>query len=324
MFWTKNSKIPEISDESYYQEGFESLNKALDFARRLDEPIEEKYNIFVYWIGENVSYKHSVVLKSFLATQNLKNATLKIYSDRNISQKEVFERYRDFPSIEFHIFDVEEEIKGTRYEREFRYVYEIKNHLFNAAFESDFFRLLMLNKYGGFYIDFDVLLLRDLSTLIRYDFLYQWGSLPYDNMINGAVMHLRKDSICNNAMTDILLRRDARPGGGSVYWASDLYLDSKYVLSDLVIFPAAFFNPEWQIRPESFCKNDNMSESDMDKSMYFQKGFSNVKKHEYSNYLFEGCFTWHWHNKWQDEIEEGSKFDILDKILEEKFLNIIK
>ena len=331
MFWTKNSKIEELCDESYYHEGFESLNKALDFAKKLNEPTEEKYNIFVYWIGENVNYKHSVVLKSFLATQDIEKATLKVYSDKDISQKEVFERYRDFECIEFHIFDVEEEIKGTRYETQFRYVEEIKNHRFNPAYESDFFRILMLYKYGGFYIDFDVLILRDLSPLTRYDFLYQWGSIPNENMINGAIMHLIKGSECNNAMTDVLIRRNAIPGG--LHWASDLYLECKSMRDDLVIFPSALFNADWQVHQETFYENDeSMKESllahsdkplgqnpDILNSRSYHTSFSQIKKHEYSDFLCEGCFAWHWHNKWEEEIEKGSKFDLYDSILEEKF-----
>lgn len=331
MFWTKNSQIPEICDVSLYYEGIDSVNKSLEFARCLNQPIDEKYNIFVYWIGDNVNYKHSVVLKSFLATQDLKKAKLNIYSDKELAKNPVFDRYREFESIEFHVFDVEEEIKGTRYENEFRYVDDIKNHRFNAAFESDFFRILMLNKYGGFYIDFDILLLRDLSPLLKYDFVYQWGSLPQDEMINGAIMHLRKGSRCNDIMTDLLLKRDARPGG--VYWASDLYVESKKFLDELVVFPGAFFNPEWQVRGEGFYRNDaSMSKSisensdkpfwsnpDIVNTRSYEFGFSGFRKHEYSEYLFDGCFTWHWHNKWADEIESGSKFDILDRKLEDLY-----
>ena len=35
--------------------------------------------------------------------------------------------------------------------------------------------------------------------------------------------------------------------------------------------------------------------------------------------LFDGAFTWHWHNKWDDLIEAGSKFDILEKKINAKF-----
>jgi hypothetical protein len=34
------------------------------------------------------------------------------------------------------------------------------------------------------------------------------------------------------------------------------------------------------------------------------------------------CVAWYWHNKWNDEIENGSKFNILSNMLDEKFSNI--
>ena len=298
-----NNQITEINNEELYYEGLDSVNKSLEISKSINKTIDEKYNIFVYWIGNNINYKQSVVVKSFLATQNLKNTTLKIYSDEKISDNPVFDRYREFEQVEFHIFNLKEEIKGTQYENNFKYVDEIIEHKFNAPYESDFFRLLMLNKYGGFYIDFDVLLLRDLSPLLKYDFLYQWGSYP-NNMINGAIMQLKKDSVVNDEMTKNLLNSNARPGSGSLHWASDLYVDVKSSNPELVIFPAAFFNPEWQ--SNCHVKIDYLLEP--------------MKMHDYSNMMYDGSFTWHWHNRWNEPIEIDSKFDILDKKLENDFI----
>lgn len=296
-----NSKLKELNNIELYKEGVFATEKALEIAKKM-KPIDKKYNIFVYWIGDNVNYKHSVVLKSFLATQNQNNATLKIYSDKEISNKEVFKEYKNIKNIEFHHFDVEEEIKNTIYEN-FQYSKEIKNHKFNAAYESDFFRILMLYKYGGFYIDFDVLLLRDLSPLTEYDFLYQWGHYP-NNMINGAIMHLKKESPINNYFSELLLSKKATPGIGNLSWASDLYLEVKNKYKDLVIFPAAFFNTEWQ---SGICSKANGL-------------LEPFKEHDCSSKIFDGAFSWHWHNRWEEPIEKNSKFNLLD----EKLSKILK
>lgn len=295
-----NNKIKELN-QSHYKSGPESTYNALEICKKINTPIDEDYNIFIYWIGDNVSYKHSVVIKSFLATQNLDKSKIKIYSDVDISKNPIFDRYRYFKQVEFHIFDVYKEIIGTKYES-FKYCQEIKEHKFNAAYESDFFRLLMLYKYGGIYIDFDVLLLRDLSPLLEYEFLYKWGDDSHD-WINGAIMHLRRGSEINHLFADAMLSRPATPGSGSLSWASDLYVSVKQKTDDLVIFPSAFFNSEWQ------------------SNLVTSTGISSMKKHEYSNLMYDGCFTWHWHNLWNDNVEEGSKFDILDKSLEIKFLS---
>lgn len=302
-----NTQIEELNDTQLYSENKYATFKALEISKKIIDPINEKYNIFIYWIGCNVNYKHSVVLKSFLATQNLTNATLKIYSDVDISSNPVFNRYKEFKQIEFHYFNIEEEIKSTAFEN-FKFIEEIKNHKFGAAYESDFFRLLMLYKYGGFYIDFDILLLRDLSPLLKYDFLYQWGAYPDNiNMINGAVMHFKKDSVSNKKASEIIINYDGRNGHDRLQWASDLYLQVKNTTPELVIFPSAFFNPEWQ---------HNHLENVTNRITEYP-----FKKNNRSNDLYEGSFTWHWHNRWNDDIEEGSKFDLLDKILEQKFQN---
>jgi len=301
-----NTEILELNNIDLYAEGLQATENALNISRKIINPIDEKFNIFLYWTGLDVDYKHSVVIKSFLATQNLNNATLKIYSDKDISKNSIFDRYKKFKQVEFHYFDIEEEVKNTKFEN-FKYISEIKNHTFNTPYESDFFRLFMLYKYGGIYIDFDVLLLRDISPLLKYDFFYQWGSYPNNiNRINGAIMHLKKDSNVNKVASSIILNSEAKPGISSLHWASDLYVQTKLQCPELVIFPAAFFNSEWQ-------SNHLKTTGGL---------LEPLKKHEYSNDLFEGCFTWHWHNRWKEHIEKGSKFNILDSILENKFVKI--
>jgi hypothetical protein len=41
-------------------------------------------------------------------------------------------------------------------------------------------------------------------------------------------------------------------------------------------------------------------------------------RNECSNFLFEEAFSWHWHNSSNkiSDIEDGSKFDLLRKIVE--------
>jgi hypothetical protein len=161
----------------------------------------------------------------------------------------------------------------------------------------------MLNKYGGFYIDFDVLILRNLSPLLKYDFLYQWGC-GNSPLINGAIMHLRKDSDVNILMGRLLIKSGARPGNCSLHWASDLYNQVHNENKNLIIFPSCFFNSEW-----------GLTESEMTL-------LDPLNKHKFSDKFFDGPFTWHWHNRWEEEIKEGSKFYLMDKIINEKLKNI--
>jgi len=288
----KNNKIDELNDISYYENY--GIEKSLNFAKTLTEEYTDNINFYLYWIGNNVNYKHYVVLKSFLATQNLEICKLIIYSDVKLENNIIFDEFKKFKNnIEFRIFDVYEETKNTLLEN-FNYLSKIKNHELNPALESDFFRLLILNKYGGLYCDFDILFLRDMSPLLKYEFVYKWENYKACSYLNGAVMRLFKNSELSIQMIKEIINKE--PLIGSLCWASEVYCSVAKYNNNLIVFPASFFNPEWQL---SIPIN----------------GFEIYK---YSEELYDGSFTWHWHNRWESTIEKNSKFDILDNIINKK------
>ena len=291
----KNNIILELNDISYYENY--GMTKSLEFAKTLTDENYDDINFYLYWIGNNVNYKHNVVIKSFLATQNLTKCKLIIYSDVNLENNIIFDEFKKFKdNIEFRIFDVYKEVKNTILEN-FKHLSKIKNHELNPALESDFFRLLILNKYGGLYCDFDILFLRDLSPLLKYEFVYKWENYNACPYLNGAVMRLYKNSDISTQMITEMIK--TYPSIRSLCWASDVYCSVANYNQNLIVFPASFFNPEWQLSIPI-------------------DGFGIYK---YSNELFDGSFTWHWHNRWEYNIEKNSKFDILDCIISEKLKN---
>ena len=58
----------------------------------------------------------------------------------------------------------------------------------------------------------------------------------------------------------------------------------------ITVFPSPFFNTEWQADP----------------------AFEPFKCTPQSTNLYEGAFAWHWHNRWEQPIEPGSKFQLLE------------
>ena len=58
----------------------------------------------------------------------------------------------------------------------------------------------------------------------------------------------------------------------------------------ITVFPSPFFNTEWQADP----------------------AFEPFKNTPQSTNLYEGAFAWHWHNRWEQPIEPGSKFQLLE------------
>jgi hypothetical protein len=277
-----------------YLPGLKAVEKSLSIAKKFDINYNIKTDFFSYWIGNNLNEKHLLSLKSFFVTQNLSNCTLHLYSTTDVSNHPVIAFFKE--KIKTHIFDPIKEIEETPLDRSF--LGPILRHELNPALESDFFRLVLLYKYGGVYFDLDILFLRDLAPLLQYEFEYQWGTEL--DMINGAVMRLKKESPIAREHIEQLKSTPAKYG--SLCWANNLYCKVKEKFDDLIIFPSTFFNTEWQcgISSETF-----------------------FKKCQYSDTMFEGAFTWHWHNKWNLNFEEGSKFDLLKKrtdlLYKEKF-----
>lgn len=290
-----NTQLPQLNDESLYLLGEESVYKALEVAKQLDEKYTkpECVNFYLYWIGDNLSDKHETSIKSFLATQNLDYCQLHIYSDVDLSKNKFIEKYLQHPyNIYVHKFNLYEEVKGTPLEN-CKWNELIYKHQLNPALESDYFRILMLYKYGGVYLDFDILLLKDLSPLLNYEWVYQWGSEP--DRMNGAIMRLKRFSNISKKHLEVI--KDKVPILHSLCWADEIYQDVREIYDDLIVFPGAFFNPEWQGAGDSNTFFKCCSES---------------------NKLFPGSFAWHFHNKWNQPIEFGSKFDILRNIINSK------
>jgi hypothetical protein len=168
--------------------------------------------------------------------------------------------------------------------------------------KGDLFRILVLYKYGGVYLDFDVVLLRDFSPLLQQEFMYKWGLEK--KMINGAIMRMFKESTLALQLLQEISKGDIIPY--SINWSSTLYEKVRAYNEDWTIFPSCFFNSEWQ---DSKFNNGNSNET-----------FQPFKKNNFD--MYDGAFAWHWHNKWNDEIELGSKWSLIEKNIELKLKNI--
>ena len=291
---------------------YSDINQSLEYAKNL-KPHKSKDKIILhfYWrVPFDFGRKQLLPIKSALINNyelNKDNLEINLWSNVDLSDNEYLKPLKDFINIK--IWNPIEEIKGTILEENINYyqqniIYDDRNWI-----ASDFFRLLCLHKYGGFYFDMDVLILRDLSPLNNLEFLYQWGSsgtTPQEPNIfyNGAIMRLNKDSDASIKLLKETL--NLRSAGGTTNWSSTIY--SKITDDNLNYLPCAWFNTEWAL-------------SNNDRINYYNNinyEMTSFKKEDNIN-LFDGAFTWHWHNKWHDAIEEGSKFEILENKINEKF-----
>ncbi len=279
---------------------------SLEFAKTLIPSIlNSKMVIHFYWrVPLEFGRKQLLAVKSAIVANyelNKENTEITLWSNVDLSENEYLAPLKKFINIK--IWDPLDEIKGTILEPHLDYYKRTIIEDSRNWIAGDFFRLLCLYKYGGFYFDMDVLILRDLSPLYNYEFLYQWGSSgtqPSEPNIffNGAIMRLNKNSNAAEKLVKETLNIMSAPE--TTNWSSTLY--SRIQDKNLYYFPCAWFNTEWCLKDPSY-------------------NFDAFKSSGENN-LFEGAFTWHWHNKWNDEIEVGSKWQILEKMINDKFNSI--
>jgi hypothetical protein len=279
-----------------YKPDRKSWEKSLQYAKNLPK-IEKELIFHCLWrVPLDFSRKNLAVLKSIIVNHKFNNIEINLWSNVDLSNNEYFKEVSEYVTL--RIWNIQEEIKGTILEN-----YSILNNIDDdlCYLEGDLFRLLVLNKYGGFYIDMDVLVLRNLSPLNKFEFLYQWGTSGFSEneseiTMNGAIMRFEKNSeLSIKFLQQILI---TQPVPNTTSWGNRLY--SKIEDNDLLVLPGVWFNSEWgfeDTKNEPFKKVDEIE-------------------------LFDGAFTWHWHNRWNDEIEEGSKFEYLEKLHNYEFYEL--
>lgn len=291
--------IKTLNQDLYKPDKANYLN-SLNFAKNMTSDNKNKLIFHCFWrVPKEFERKQLAVIKSIIVAHKneLDNIEINLWSNVDLTSNHYASEILEF--VNLRIWNLESEIKGTILEDcDFLQSENINDNL--CYLEGDLFRLLILHKYGGFYIDMDVLVLRSMTPLNNFEFLYQWGTSGYNQwephiQMNGAIMRLNKNSETSKEYLEIL--KDTPPVKNSFIWGTNMYSKLK---KDIWVFPGVWFNSEWGFEDtqlEPFKKVENYS-------------------------LFDGAFTWHWHNRWDQEIEEGSKFEILERKINKEYLKI--
>jgi len=298
----------ETHPNLYSFKDIDTVFASLEFAKNLPKKeYPEQICFHFYWrVPKEFGRKQTLPIKSTITTQDLSKTKIILWSNVDLKENPYIQSL--LPFIELRIWDLNEEVKNTPLENSNTIKGVVDDPL--CYLGGDLFRLLCLYKYGGVYIDMDVVVLRDFSPILPYEFMYQWGSsgsVTNGNepilKQNGAVMRMNKESELAHNLLQQLKTTPATPN--TTCWGSDLYHKVWLKNKNWFTFPCAWFNTEW-----------GMSRT----IQPFRKNFEGNE----SSQLFDGAFTWHWHNKWDEPIEEGSKFEILETMVEEKFKRLIK
>jgi hypothetical protein len=292
-------RVIDISFETN-PELYTDYEECIKFLRDLDDsqfeypPEETIFHVY----SEIKSEKELMVVKSYLATQNLEKTRMIVWSDYDISDNPLIQEYKDM--ITFNVYDAHEEAKDTLLE-DHPYL-SLKDEKYYL--QSDLARILLLYKYGGVWVDMDIVLLRDFKPILDQEYMYMWGSeTDFKNQGTCAtVLSLHKESM----FADKLLRQlmFTNPVPNTECWGKTMFADI-YKFFKFNVFPATFFNVEWCINSKHPSFGDHIE------SQWFTKELEN-KEH-----LFLECFAWHWHNssKKGDPVATGSKFDLLQKFV---------
>jgi hypothetical protein len=282
-----------------YRQGIELLKTIKD--ENYSYP-DEVTNFHVYTEFRNP--KELMVLKSYLATQDLEKTKLVVWSDYDISDHPAIQPYKELDCLDFRIYDPYEEAKGTPVEG----VGQLAANDTKYYLKSDFLRILAGYKYGGVWVDMDIVFLRDFKPILDQEYMYQWGG-DTDFATQGAcatVLSLFKESEFATELLSELVRMPVIPD--STIWGKDMFAQLWRRYPKFTIFPSTFFNTEWLISKVS------PEERDSAKLGWFDNKVQN------QDHLFLDAFAWHWHNSSNKNknIVDGSKFDLLEKLTDQK------
>jgi hypothetical protein len=280
---------------------YKDYELCLNFLDTVDFNIKRNNVCNYHTYSEIKTEKELMVVKSFLATQNLETSKFILWSDYDISDNKLIQPYKNY--IELRVFNPEEESKGTCLENKKQHLSSNDNLYW---LKSDLFRILATYKYGGVFTDMDFIYLNNFSPILDLEFTYQWGSeLDFAGFGScGTVMKLDKKSDLAEMMLQELCNSHISPN--TTIWGKDLFA-KVYRKNKFTILPSTFFNTEWMINKKYPGKGDST-----------EHGWFNKNKH--STDLFLNTFGWHWHNSSHKTkiVNEGSKFDLLTKYIDNK------
>ena len=153
------------------------------------------------------------------------------------------------------------------------------------TFYSDFVRVLLLYNYGGCWFDLDCLFLRCFDPIFNHYenevCVYQWGGEPYPN--NAIFISLTPKSVKMKKNIEFIIHRNRGWGFQEAQLTYDLPLD-------MLVLPYTWFNADFMANSHNI-------------------GAANIFKHTEKKYTFDnffkGSFCYHWHNKWNDIMDDN-------------------
>ncbi|KAJ8083961.1 hypothetical protein PM082_002728 [Marasmius tenuissimus] len=159
---------------------------------------------------------------------------------------------------------------------------------------SDLVRFILCQRYGGIYLDMDMLFLRDWEELWGWKgaFAYSWSGM---SRYNTAVLHMNKNSALGTFLLRTALKHELDVHPISITW----YLKDAMSTGLLYSVPDALFDSAW-LNTDGFQRNRPPQPFLTDFQHFFETPESESAGPLALGFdgFFKGAFAYHYHNFW--------------------------
>ena len=300
--------VEHYNDKTYL---FNYLNDHKDIGNE-----DPGYNgIFhVHWRGPIDNDKVILQIKSTLATQDVDKIYFWIEDNITTITSPSYVKLMQFRKyIDVRIFSPETIMlaEGDTKNKTKIGEYYVRNRG-DRRYKTDIMRWIVLSIYGGVYTDLDTLLLRNLSDIRIKNWSCKWADQDF---AEACILKLEKGS---DVYEQMYLNWPDDPRCFLMMSNYDVPIAYSFQHDNLrfTSLPSPFFDPVWLDG-----KNNDKVPSLTIKN--FDEFFEETSAEITIGSFMEGCFAYHWHNRWDvPELKNsvaGKLNADIDKIIEAKY-----
>lgn len=283
------------SNINHYQHVMD-LSKAI-CEKHTDASYTEKIVFHCYWKG-TLNEKHLASIEScylFHCVGKENREIILWLEDANFNY--ILETIIQNKYATVKVFDPQAEVTKSTLLSLFHNRVNIFRHI--VSLYSDFVRYILLYSYGGIWFDLDVLFLKSLDPLLlEYGstqmMVYEWS---VENYPNGAIFIILEPH--NEDLLEVIKYFISQNRG----WGFQITKLHYHLPFKFLVLPCEWFDAGWVDNP---LQNS------------FENMFCSTNVSWNMQNFFPDAFCYHWHNKWNTNIETSSIFAQLTEIIKKE------